>query len=160
VRVVRVVGGPSAVRPLPNEPSRQAVHSGTGEVDPEHWTTRNVKLIGVHCSIPRSVMAGACKRYSASFKARVALEAAKQTRTLAELSKAFQAHPVRISQRKKQLLDGAESLFADGRRREHDRSESDSGGGQSGQVSRSRTAWSGPIRNRRQSASRNRREPA
>ena len=45
-----------------------------------------------------------------------------QTRTLAELSKAFQVHPVQISQWKKQLLDGAESLFGDGRRRERDES--------------------------------------
>ena len=63
-------------------------------------------------------------RHPAAFKAKVALEAAKQTRTLAELSKAFQVHPVQDSQWKKQLLDGAESLFADGRRREHDQSES------------------------------------
>ena len=68
-------------------------------------------------------MTGTRKRYSAAFKARVALEAAKQTRTLAELSRAFQVHPVQISQWKKQLLDGAESLFGDGRRREHDQSE-------------------------------------
>lgn len=65
-------------------------------------------------------MAGARKRHSASFKAKVALEAAKQTRTLAELAKAYQVHPVQISQWKKQLLDGAESLFQDGRRRERD----------------------------------------
>src|SRR5215472_13313897 len=68
-------------------------------------------------------MTGTRKRYSAAFKARVALEVAKQTRTLAELSKAFQVHPVQISQWKKQLLDGAESLFGDRRRREHDQSE-------------------------------------
>jgi putative transposase len=61
------------------------------------------------------------KRHAAAFKARVALEAAKQTRTLAELARAFQVHPVQISQWKKQLLDGMESLFGDGRRREHDR---------------------------------------
>jgi putative transposase len=65
-------------------------------------------------------MAGARKRHSASFKAKVALEAAKQTRTIAELAKAYQVHPVQISQWKKQLLDGAESLFQDGRRRERD----------------------------------------
>lgn len=65
-------------------------------------------------------MAGARKRHSASFKAKVALEAAKQTRTIAELAKAFQVHPVQISQWKKQLLDGAESLFRDGRRRDRD----------------------------------------
>jgi transposase-like protein len=65
-------------------------------------------------------MTGTRKRYSAVFKARVALEAAKQTRTLAELSKAFQVHPVQISQWKKQLLEGAESLFRDGRYRDRD----------------------------------------
>jgi transposase-like protein len=63
-------------------------------------------------------MAGTRKRHSASFKAKVALEAAKQTRTVAELTKAYQLHPVQISQWQKQLLDGAESLFRDGRRRE------------------------------------------
>jgi putative transposase len=68
-------------------------------------------------------MTGTRKRYSAAFKARVALEAAKQTRTLAELSKAFQVHPVQISEWKKQLLGGAESLIGDGRRRERDQSE-------------------------------------
>jgi putative transposase len=65
-------------------------------------------------------MAGIRKRHSASFKAKVALEAAKQTKTVAELAKTFQVHPVQISQWKKQLLDGAESLFRDGRRRDHD----------------------------------------
>jgi transposase len=56
------------------------------------------------------------KRHPAAFKAKVALEAVKQTRTLAELARAFQVHPVQISQWKKQLLDGVESLFGDGRR--------------------------------------------
>ena len=65
-------------------------------------------------------MAGTRKRHSASFKAKVALEAAKQTRTIAELAKAYQVHPVQISQWKKQLLDGVESLFRDGRRRDRD----------------------------------------
>ena len=65
-------------------------------------------------------MTGKRKRHSAAFKAKVALEAAKQTRTVAELAKVYQVHPVQISQWKKQLLDGAESLFRDGRRREHE----------------------------------------
>src|SRR5262245_61153553 len=43
-------------------------------------------------------MTGKCKRHSAAFKAKVAVEAAKQTRTVAELAKAFQVHPVQISQ--------------------------------------------------------------
>jgi putative transposase len=70
-------------------------------------------------------MAGTRKRHSASFKARVALEAAKQTKTVAELARTYQVHPVQISQWKKQLLDGAESLFRDGRRREADRAGAD-----------------------------------
>ena len=62
-------------------------------------------------------MAGARKRHSASFKAKVALEAARRTRAVVELAKTSQVHPVQISPWKKQLLDGAESLFRDGRRR-------------------------------------------
>ena len=58
-------------------------------------------------------MTGTKKRYPAAFKARVALEAAKQTRTLAELAGRYQVHSVQISQWKKQLLDGIESLFRD-----------------------------------------------
>jgi hypothetical protein len=57
-------------------------------------------------------MAGRRKRHSAAFKARVTVKAAKQTRTLAVLSKAFQVHPVQMSQRNKHLLDGVESLFS------------------------------------------------
>ena len=68
-------------------------------------------------------MPGTKKRYPAAFKARVALEATKQTRTLAELSGAFQVHSDQISQWKKQLLDGIESLFRDWRRRDHDESQ-------------------------------------
>src|SRR3981081_1406568 len=68
-------------------------------------------------------MTGKRKRHSAAFKAKVALEAAKQTKTVAELAKTFQVHPVQISQWKKQLLDGAETLFRDGRRREREEGE-------------------------------------
>src|SRR4051812_16251734 len=63
------------------------------------------------------------KRHPAAFKAKVALEAAKQTKTVAELAKAFHVHPVQISQWKKQLIDGVESLFRDGRRREREEGE-------------------------------------
>jgi putative transposase len=65
-------------------------------------------------------MTGKRRRHSAAFKARVALEAAKQTKTIAELAKAYQIHPVQISQWKKQLLDGVETIFRDGRRRERE----------------------------------------
>jgi transposase-like protein len=65
-------------------------------------------------------MTGKRKRHSAAFKAKVALEAAKQTKTVAELAKTYQVHPVQISQWKKLLLDGVETLFRDGRRRERE----------------------------------------
>jgi len=65
-------------------------------------------------------MTGKRKRHSASFKAKVALEAAKQTKTIAELAKTFQVHPVQISQWKKLLLDNIESLFRDNRHRERE----------------------------------------
>jgi len=59
-------------------------------------------------------MARIRKKHSPAFKAQVALEAAKQAKTIAELAKQFQVHPVQISQWKKQLLDGMESLFQNG----------------------------------------------
>ena len=59
-------------------------------------------------------MARIRKKHSPAFKAQVALEAAKQARTIAELAKQFQVHPVQISHWKKQLLDGMETLFQSG----------------------------------------------
>src|SRR4051812_44925271 len=52
-----------------------------------------------------------CKWHSAAFKTKVAMEVAKQDKTIAELAK---EHPVQISQWKKQLLDGLEGLFEAG----------------------------------------------
>ena len=59
-------------------------------------------------------MAGIRKKHSPAFKAQVALEAAKQGKTIAELAKQYQVHPVQISQWKKHLLDGMETLFQTG----------------------------------------------
>ena len=59
-------------------------------------------------------MARIRKKHSPAFKAQVALEAAKQAKTIAELAKQYQVHPVQISQWKKQLLDGLEELFEGG----------------------------------------------
>ena len=65
-------------------------------------------------------MTGTRRRHSAAFRARVALEAARQTKSLAALSGTFQVHSVPISTWKKPLLDGIESRFQDGRRHDHD----------------------------------------
>lgn len=65
-------------------------------------------------------MARIRKRHSSAFKAQVALEAAKQAKTIAELANQYQVHPVQISQWKKQLLDGMETLFQNGSTRTPD----------------------------------------
>src|ERR1700728_4325822 len=56
-------------------------------------------------------MARIRKKHSPALKAQVARAAAKQAKTIAEQAKQFQVHPVQISQWKKQLLDGMETLF-------------------------------------------------
>lgn len=51
------------------------------------------------------------KRYSAEFKAKVALDALKEQKTLSELANQYQIHSVQISTWKKQLLDGSALIF-------------------------------------------------
>ena len=52
------------------------------------------------------------KQYSASFKARVALDALKELKTLNELASEYEIHPNQISQWKKQLKDEAQDVFS------------------------------------------------
>ncbi len=52
------------------------------------------------------------KRHSAQFKFRVALEAAKGTKTLAELASQYGLHPSQISEWKQQLLQDGPSVFS------------------------------------------------
>ena len=52
------------------------------------------------------------KRYSSEFKAKVALEAIKNQKTLTELSNQFQLHSNQIIRWKKQLLDEAQNIFS------------------------------------------------
>ena len=54
------------------------------------------------------------KRHTASFKAQVALAALKQDKTVNELASQYGVHPTLIHGWKKQLLAGAEELFAGG----------------------------------------------
>ena len=59
------------------------------------------------------------RRFSTEFKAKVAIEAIKGQRTVAELAGAYEVHPNQITQWKKQLLESLPEVF--GRRRQEDR---------------------------------------
>jgi len=52
------------------------------------------------------------KRRSAQFKFKVALEAARGTKTLSELSSEYEVHPSQISEWKSQLLKDGASVFS------------------------------------------------
>lgn len=54
------------------------------------------------------------RQFSAEYKFKIALEAAKGTKTLAELGSETGVHPNQISQWKGQLLDQGASLFQRG----------------------------------------------
>ncbi len=55
--------------------------------------------------------------HDASFKARVALEALKEERTMAQLSSEFGVHVNQIRQWRQKLLDDLPSLFSDRRKK-------------------------------------------
>ena len=60
------------------------------------------------------------RTFGASFKAKVALAAVRGDKTTAELAAKYSVHGNQVSAWKKQLLEGATELFADGRGRRND----------------------------------------
>ena len=52
------------------------------------------------------------RKFTDSFKAKVAIEALKERETLGELSKRFEIHPNQISIWKREFLENAENAFA------------------------------------------------
>jgi len=60
------------------------------------------------------------RQFSPELKKKIAIEAIKEQRTINDLANEYQVHPVQISKWKKQLLDGAVSIFEDPRKREGD----------------------------------------
>lgn len=52
-----------------------------------------------------------------AFKKKVALEALREDKTLGQLASQHGVHPIQVSRWKKELVDGAESVFEDKRAR-------------------------------------------
>jgi transposase-like protein len=59
-------------------------------------------------------MAKRRKRHSSAFKAKVALAALKERKTVSELASQHSVHPTQIHHWKRQLLEGAASVFDNG----------------------------------------------
>jgi putative transposase len=56
-------------------------------------------------------MARTRRRFDASFKSKVALEAIRGMKTISEIAKQFKIHPNQVTMWKKQLLGGASLAF-------------------------------------------------
>ena len=54
------------------------------------------------------------RKFSAEFKAKVALEAIKEVKTLQELSTQFEVHPQLIARWKQEFVQGASKVFEGG----------------------------------------------
>jgi transposase len=55
------------------------------------------------------------RKFTAKFKTQVVLEALKERKSMTELAQKFELHPQHISNWKREFLDGAESVFANGK---------------------------------------------
>jgi len=63
------------------------------------------------------------RNHAPGFKAKVALEAAKDERTITELSREYGVHVNQIRAWKRQLLDGAVDVFESGSEKKRDQDE-------------------------------------
>ncbi len=57
------------------------------------------------------------RRHDPEFKARVALEALKGVKTIQQIAKDFEVHPVQVSEWKKTMAQGAAEVFGPGTRK-------------------------------------------
>jgi len=59
------------------------------------------------------------RTFTKEFKAKVALEAIKGSKTIQELASIYEVHPNQIMQWKKHLLEGASDLFEKSSKKDH-----------------------------------------
>ena len=64
-------------------------------------------------------------RHTAEFKAKVALEAAKEIRPINELASQHNLHPSQISQWKKEFLEGVKNIFTTQRKNSNEQKKID-----------------------------------
>lgn len=57
------------------------------------------------------------RRHEPEFKARVALEALKGVKTIQQISKEYEIHPVQVSEWKKTMAEGLTDIFGSGRKK-------------------------------------------
>ncbi len=58
------------------------------------------------------------RKHTAGFKAKVAFEATKEDKTLAQLASEYEVHPNQIRQWKKRFIEGLPEIFLDKRKKE------------------------------------------
>lgn len=60
------------------------------------------------------------KRHEPEFKARVALEALKGEKTIQQIAKEYEIHPVQVSDWKKAMMERMPEIFSSGRKKSPD----------------------------------------
>lgn len=60
------------------------------------------------------------RHFSPELKKKIAIEAIREQRTINEIANAYEVHPAQVRKWKKELLDGASSIFQDPKKREID----------------------------------------